>query len=1354
MLFTISKGFHTSSRTCISKFCKPWSITSSKSLAKQRKMAAALIGEALISASIEVLCDRIASAEFIDLFRQKKLDEPLLMNLKTTLLTLFVVLNDAEEKQIVNPAVREWLNELKHAVFDAEDLLDEIDTEALRCKLEGEDQTHKLTNKVWNLLPSSRNHFYQGMNVKIQELLQILENFVQQKIALGLGEVARRKVSHRTPTTSLVHEPCVYGRDEVQENLSKVLLSDDASKDDVSVLTIVGMGGVGKTTLARMLYNNNKVKGHFTLQAWACVSEDYNAVRITKTILESVTSKPCNMTDLNLLQVELREQLRGKKFLFVLDDLWNENYGDWERLQTPFNSGARGSKVIVTTRNKNVASLMKNVPIQFLEPLSHQDCWLLLAKHAFGNENYSANSNLEGIGKQIALKCKGLPLAAQTLGGLLRCNIDSEEWNRILNSNIWYLPYGTTDILPALWLSYHYLPAQLKRCFVYCSVFPKDYEFEKEDVVQLWMAEGLVTQVDNGKIMESVARKYFDELLSRSLFQKSREFSFTMHDLIHDLAMFISKGFCLRLEGMESREVKRARHLSYARGEFDVASKFEPLYGAKCLRTFLPTSLKQNRYYEEFYVSKKVLQHLLPSLRCLRVLSLSRYQNVIELPDSIGNLIHLRYLDLSHTAIERLPGVLCNLHNLQTLLLSNCSSLLELPADIRKLINLQKLTLASCSSLTKLPAGMGELINLHHLDVSGTKIEEMPVQMGRLKSLRQLTTFVVGRSAGSSIGELREFPQLQGKLAILKLQNVADARDALQANLKDKKDLKELELAWGAEDADDSQKEKDVLDKLHPCMNIEILTIRFYGGTNFPNWLGDSSFSNLQVMHLSDCSYCWSLPPVGRLPSLKELCIERMKSVKMIGVEFYGRNGASLIQPFQSLEKLKFMEMAEWEEWVPSASGSEYGPDFPRLQELILANCPKLSRSLPCHLPCLKKLTVSGCEVLHDEGANTTTTSSLNYSSLEELEIEGGCQKGLLSLLVEIGNFVDTQCLPNRNCLQRLSLRNCPTLSSFPNDGLPTTLTTLYIKNCKRLEFLPDETLAKLTSLESLWIENSCDSLRNFRVSIFPKLKKLDIRGSENLESLSFIEEGVNENLSHLRELFIDDCPNLMCFQCQGGWPTPNLNEFTVGDCKNLKSLPEGIHTLTALRLLQVDDLPNLESFAEGGLPPNIRNLLTRSCERLRAPVVKYWGLEGLISLEFFVIGGSILETLLKDHLLPTTLRHLVISGCDSIQVLPGEGEGLQHLTSLQTLGIDACDNLQFLPGEGLQHLTSLQKLHIWNCPSLQFLPEEGLPPSLSFLHILRCSALEKRYQNKTGKDWAKISHIPCIKINDQVIII
>ncbi|XP_020411957.1 putative disease resistance RPP13-like protein 1 [Prunus persica] len=994
-------------------------------------MAGALIGEAFISASIQVICYRIASPKFVDLFRHKKLDQPLLMKLKRTLLTLNAVLDDAEEKQIEKPAVREWLDDLKHAVFDAEDLLDEINYEALRCKLEGEAQTaDKLTNKVRKFLPTSRNRFYQSMNVKIQELLRKLEDFVQLKGALGLTEVVGRKVSQRTPTTSLVHEPYVYGREEVKENLSKVLLSDDASKEDVSFITIVGMGGVGKTTLARMLYNDDKVKEHFTLKAWACVSEDYDAIRVTKTLLESVTSKTCNTTDLNLLQVELREQLRGKKFLFVLDDLWNEKYTDWNCLQTPFTSGARGSKVIVTTRNKNVASFMQNVPTQPLEPLSHEDCWSLLAKHAFGNVNCSAYPSLEEIGKKIARKCNGLPLAAQTLGGLLRSRLDSEVWNRVLNNNIWELPSEKSDILPALGLSYHYLPAKLKQCFIYCSIFPKDYEFKVEDVVFLWMAEGLIPQAENGDNMEEVAKEYFDELLSRSLFQTSGKSSFVMHDLINDLAVFMSKGFCSRWEGRESHEVERVRHLSYAREEYDVSLKFEQLKEAKCLRTFLPTSLNPYNSYKNYYLSKKVVQDLLSSHRCLRALSLSSYRNVTQLPDSIKNLIHLRYLDLSGTAIERLPSVLCSLYYLQTLLLSNCSSLVELPADLRKLINLQKLMLGGCASLAKLPVDLWELISLHHLDVSGTKIAEMPSQMSRLKSLRTLTAFVVGKSTGSTIGELGELPHLGGKL---KLQNVVDAKDAVQANLKNKKDMKELEFEWGNEDSDDSTKVRDVLDKLQPCMNLEKLTVKRYGGTSFPNWLGDSAFNKIKVMRLEGCHYCFELPPLGQLPALKELFICKMKYLRTLGPELYGQP----FQSFQSLEKLEFKEMAEWEEWVPSGSG---GPDFPRLLELILEKCPKLRGSLPRDLPCLKKLCMEGCRVLHDQRttATSSTSTSLNYNSLQELEIKDGCQTGLLSLLetkllsrLKIRNLNNIQCFPNINRLQRLILWNCQPCHRF-----------------------------------------------------------------------------------------------------------------------------------------------------------------------------------------------------------------------------------------------------------------------------------------------------------------------------------
>ncbi|KAB2594930.1 disease resistance protein [Pyrus ussuriensis x Pyrus communis] len=825
-------------------------------------------------------------------------------------------------------------------------------------------------------------------------------------------------------------------------------------------------------------------------------------------------------------------------------------------------------------------------------------------------------------------------------------------------------------------------------------------------------AEDLLAEIDAEALQSKVEAEEYQT--------KTTSQVFTMHDLINDLAMSVSGEFCFRLDEGESHEVpKRVRHLSYMRGRFDTAARFKPLDEIKCLRTLFPMSLRPYHEWDKsLYVSIKVLDDLLPALKCLRVLSLSRYKNITQLPDYIGKHLNLHYIDLSYTAVKKLPDTMCTLYNLQTLLLVGCSSLVELPADMRK------------------------LINLRHLDISGTCVKEMPVQMGRLKSLRTLTAFVLGKSTGSGgIGELGQLSKLRGKLSILNLQNVVNPMDALGANLKDKKDLNEVELAWGREEADDSIKERRVLESLQPSVNLVKLTIRFYGGTSFPDWLGDSSFSNIQVMRLSECSTCLSLPPVGRLPALKELYIQRMKFVMSIGVEFYGGNGACLSQPFQSLKKLEFKKMPEWEEWL-SSPGRGQSPGFPRLEELILENCPKLRGNLPDHLPSLKKLWVTDCGVLHERATRTrwipwsliVNTESLRQS-LQQLKIVR-CP-GLSSLLeteslsslwnLEVQIFSSTDCLQPHlsSCLRQLRLVNCASLLSFPRNGLPTSLTILGIENCWRLEFLSHEMMAKLTSLRYLDLGDSCHSLRSFPLGVFPKLSSLHIWGSKNLESLAIGEGADDENLTHLDHLYISLCPNLVSFP-HGGLRTPKLARFTVEGCENLKLLPDRIHTLTALQKLWIH-LPNVESFAEGGLPPNLQSFQISGCEKLR-PSVEYWGLQRLVSLRRFCIfrREDLLETLLKEQLLPTTLHSLVITGMKS---------------------------LKSLEGKGLQHLTCLQELEIGWCDSLEFLPKEGLPASLSFLSIRKCSSLEKRCQKKTGQEWSKIAHIPLIKIDEQFII-
>ncbi|XP_027341560.1 putative disease resistance protein At3g14460 isoform X2 [Abrus precatorius] len=1038
------------------------------------------------------------------------------------------------------------------------------------------------------------------------------------------------------------------------------------------------MGGLGKTTLAQLLYNDSEVQKQFDLKAWACVSEDFDVFRITKNLVESFASKVCNSTNIDVLRVELKNSIEDKKILLVLDDLWNEKYNDWHHLVSPFSSGKKGSKIIVTTRQPRVAEFTHtpNFPICELKLLKDEDCWCILAKHAFGNEGYGKYPILEEIGRKIARKCGGLPLAAKTLGGLLRSNVDAKEWNRILESKLW----AYDDVLPALLISYLHLPAHLKRCFAYCSIFPKQHLLDRKELILLWMAEGFLQQSPGEKAMELAGDDCFNELLSRSLIQKDEVIkeNFHMHELVYDLARLVSGKSSCCFEGNEIQ--KMVRYLSFQRDKYDVFKKFESFYDIKSLRTFLPRSLHQL----DCYLTTKVLHDLLPKLRCLRILSLSKYKNITKLPGSIGNLVHLRYLNLCYTSIRRLPAETFTLYNLQTLLLSHCKFLVQLPRQI------------------------GNLVNLRHLDVSDTNLEVMPAQISRLQNLRSLTTFVVGRHEdGLRILELRNFPYLQGRLCILKLQNVVDPMDAFLANLKSKEQIEELILEWSSnpQEPQDSQIERAVLENLKPSTNLKKLNIRYFGGSSFPNWIGESSFSNIVELVVSDCNYCLSLPSFGQLPCLKELVIRRMKMVKKVGQEFYCRNneGSPLFQPFPSLEHLEFEDMSNWEEWLPFEGGGINFP-FPCLKSFYLCKCPKLKGNLPGHLPSLTEVHILECNQLEAQSCNLHWNSSV-----EVIHIREG-KESFLSLLenfsfceLTIEKCDNLQTLPGiilgANCLQELTLKNISSLISFPNDGLPTSLRSLEIWECGKLEFLSHETWHKYTSLEKLGIWNSCHSMTFFPLDCFPSLQ----------------------------ELYICFCPMLEEIATQGGGVAPKLVDLNITDCVKLKALPQQI-ALPSLEHLGLSGLPELASLF---LPCTLKSLCIDlgllSCMSKHEIGFEFQRLTSLSHLYAQGFGNlDLVNILLKERLLPTSLVFL----------------GLYHFGSLR-----------FLEGNGLQHLTSLHQLHIDHCPNLVSLPEKQLPSSLAVLNMEKCPLLEARYQPLKGKHWSKVAHIPAIKINEQVII-
>ncbi|KAM6552539.1 hypothetical protein CsatB_013301 [Cannabis sativa] len=1073
-------------------------------------MADLMVSGALLSGFINVLFDRVASnKDVLQLFLGDKLNQKLLIELKTVLLSADALLNDAEEKQLGDNNVRNWLDELKQVLYEADHVMDKIGTEALRLKIE-KDELESIASKSLNILKKFYNPFEKAVKSEIERIFHRLKDLLAQTKHLGL-----KKVDHKTtidrPHAPLLDDSQVYGREDDKEAILKLLFCDDEDVDHrISVIPIVGIGGIGKTTLAQNVYYDNTVQEHFSLKVWVTVSDDFDVLKIAKLILEKIVGKRCETNELHQIQKDLKDALAGKKFLFVHDDVWNENYELWDLLKSSFQSGARGSKIIVTTRNENVAMKMKTRDVQTykLKIMTYGECWKLFAEHAFDHvdTNEVVLYELQEIGRQIVKKCKGLPLAVKSMAGLLRSMSTVDEWRHVLQSNVWELPNShNIEIFRALWLSYRFLPPYLKPCFSYLSIFPKDYEFrdvDKEKLILIWMAEGLL-QPQNGKRIEVVGEGYFNALISRSFLQRSRRNRsvLLMHDLMHDLALYISGKNCIDSDSFKDfyKPNSRTRHLSYMKDIKDNI-KFENFSRVEYLRSLLALPLSA-----VYTFSKTRLTHdiVLRDGGCLRALSLSE-SSIKELPNSIGNLKHLRYLDVSHTSIKELPTSICALYNLETLLLNNCSE------------------------LTQLPITLSKLIHLRHLMIGGTSLKEMPPRICNMVNLQTLSDFVLCESDGSRIQELGKLENLRGSLHISGLEYVKEVSDALEAKLKNKKHLSELILSWNGE-ADDSIKEREVLNALQPHENLKKLEIRGYKGTNLPGWITHPSYSNLKKVYLQCKNCCLSLLSFQPLISLRYLHISCLEIRSIF-----------LNKPFPLLERLELVGITTLD-WSFTNTYDQKCEIFPCLKKLFLQTCGNLNVALPRgNFPSLEEIHILDCDELVTIFPSSSTLVDIAYPSLEKLSIhrcsrlESFSKMGLLPFTTKF--LIISSCnmlIENRMKwnLQRLPLLNrldlgtyVGAVDSFPEEWLlPHSLTHLLIGRFDKLTALNGKGFHHLTSLQRLCL-NSLTNLQCLPEEGLPKnLVAMTIRYCPLL--VPRCKEGTGEdwpNIQHIPNIHIE----------------------------------------------------------------------------------------------------------------------------------------------------------------------------------------------------------------------------------------
>uniref|UniRef100_A0ACD5XGU5 Uncharacterized protein n=1 Tax=Avena sativa TaxID=4498 RepID=A0ACD5XGU5_AVESA len=1279
-----------------------------------------------------------ASSYLLDQYKVMEGMEQQQRILMRKLLAILDVISDAEEAASHREGAKAWLLEVKRVAYEANEIFDEFKYEALRLEAKKNGHYNKLRFGVRKLSPThNRFVFRQKMGKKLCRVVQAIEVLVTEMNAFGFKYQQQVPASKKwRQTDHVIFDPKkIIGRSRDQDtnNIIDTLLGQ-AGNPDLTVVPIVGVGGLGKTTLAQLIYNEPKIQKHFELLLWVCVSDGFDVDSLAKSIARfhspiSIAESASKKEPVDILQ----DVLGGHRYLLVLDDVWNREPYKWEKLKARLTNGANGSVVLITTRDEEVAKIMGTINAYNLAALGDKFIKEIIEARAFSlqKEEERPPMLVDMVG-EIVKRCRGSPLAATALGSLLHTKTSEEEWKAISRRST--ICTEESGILQILKLSYNDLSSQMKQCFSFCAVFPKDYEIDVEKLIQLWIAHGFIE--DQKEVSpETIGKRIFSELASRSFFVDVKQEKVTfreigkntwscyskhtckIHDLMHDVALSTMEKECALLPEQPSQIEwlpNTARHLLLSCENPETILNDSLPRRSPAIQTLLCDSdMKHPLHHLSKYSSLKALQ----LCTCM-----------ISFPLKSKYLHHLRYLDLSGSDIEALPEDIIILYNLQTLNVSGCKELCRLPRQMKYMTALRHLYTHDCPKMSSMPGDLGKLI-----------------------SLQTLTCFVAGLT-GSECSDVRELQQLNlsGQLELHQLENVTEA-DAKVANIGKKKELRELKLKWTVGCENDAK----VLESLKPHDRLQSISIESYGGTTFPTWM--SMLRDVVEIHLFGCKklqWLFGCETSFSFPNLKEFTLRDLQSLERWWELSHEQQGKEII--FPQLEKLFIVDCGKLTA-LPEATllGESYGTmarsAFPALSELYLYDLKNFERWEEIEgdqtgyiiFPKLEKLEIERCRVLTAlPKAQSGGDYGMAHSAFPVLKVLR------LEFLInfESWNVVDGSqgehaMFPQ---LQELYVTRCRKMKvSSGQQKVSPKLTVLHTEGSGEDRFrLVARHMSSLTNLKLVNSDTALADADQILTQLVDGMEKWNHHVPlANMELIGF-KLGVTELCScfiQLQNLTICDCDALVHWPEKEFRSLVSLRSLKIRDCTELigyaqapvaepsTTLESPSQLLPHLEYLQIDGCEIMEEIFM--LPASLMVIRIYNCSKLKSifsrrlqqgqsasripqgpsHVYSEVSLSSAIArVEHFLfpclkyISIWKCDSLRGVLVLPPSLKRLLVFECDELRSVESHSGEIPSL--LEDLDIEDCKTLSALP-DGPQAYSSLRKLEIINCPGVKRLP-------------------------------------------------